>query len=297
MVPAGVRCLEPSMRCMVIGCTGMIGRRLTDELLLHGCQVHGAARFHDAGKRAILKDRGVFTHAFDVTRDDPADLPDVDVVFFECWDPAHPELTWVTNFTGIARLAERYAGRALIVNGATGSVYAAGDLPPQRETDLPQPKGEYALARFAQEAFLNHVCSERRSPAIHLRRFHANDEARGWIPRIARKIAAGESLGPTPDARLQVIAVEDVVRYTVEAVEYATVPPNVVNICHPTIWTLRELAEAIHESLERGSVCFDVPHGGQDASLTGDTTKMLTLFDPPRIPLDVVIERAAQAVP
>jgi len=142
----------------------MVGGRAVDELLQRKCQVHRVARFRDRDVRAKLQERGVSTHPFDVTKDDPASLPDVDVVFLECWDPTHPDLTWTTDFTGMARLADRYAGQALIVNGATGSVYAVGDLPPQKETDLPQPVGEYALARFAQEAFINHVCKERGSP-------------------------------------------------------------------------------------------------------------------------------------
>jgi len=291
------RILNASTRTLVVGCTGMIGRHIVNELLLRGCQVHGVARFREARVQAILTDRGVITHSFDVARDNPAKLPDADVVFFACRDASRPDLAWAIGFTGLARLVERYAGRALLVNGASGEVYAQGDLPPQRETDLPEPKGAEALACFTREAFLSHVCAERRTPAIHLRYFHANDETHGLVPGMARAIAAGRSLGGTPEARVQVIAIEDLVRCTIEGVNEAAVPAKVVNICHPRVWTMRELAETVHRVLGRGRVVFDTESGGAEASRTGDASEMERLFGPPRVPLQVVVERAARAVP
>jgi len=69
-----------------------------------------------------------------------------------------------------------------------------------------------------------------------------------------------------------------------------------VNVCHPRIWTVRELAEAIHQQLGRGEVRFDVDRGGQEQSLTGDPSKMVQLFGPPQVPVGVVIGRAVKAV-
>ena len=59
---------------------------------------------------------------------------------------------------------------------------------------------------------------------------------------------------------------------------------------------LRELAEAIHRQLGRGEVRFDVDRGGAGQSLTGDPGKMVQLFGPPQVSLEVVISRAVKAV-
>ena len=73
--------LTSSTRCLVLGCTGMVGRRVVDQLLERRCRVHGAARFGDSQARERLRRRGVQAHPFDVTRDNPTGLSDVDVVF------------------------------------------------------------------------------------------------------------------------------------------------------------------------------------------------------------------------
>ena len=73
---------------LVLGVTGMVGSALAQSLLDENWYVHGAARLSRAERAEGLRAAGVEVHRFDVTHDDPAMLPDVDVLFLEIWDPA-----------------------------------------------------------------------------------------------------------------------------------------------------------------------------------------------------------------
>jgi len=107
---------------LVVGATGMIGRPLAERLAAAGWEVYGTARRVDGERGKAMRDAGIEPLAFEITEDEPAELPDVDAVFLEVWDPARADLIWPINFYGVERLVERYAGRAVIVNGWTITV-------------------------------------------------------------------------------------------------------------------------------------------------------------------------------
>jgi len=111
---------------------------------------------------------------------------------------------------------------------------------------------------------------------------------------MAETILAGKSLGPNPDSRTQVIALEDFVRVTRLAAERVTCPPTAVNCCHPKVWTQRELANAICDCLGRGKVIFDREPGGLEDSAYADASRMVEWFGEPTVPLETLIERAVR---
>jgi nucleoside-diphosphate-sugar epimerase len=133
-------------------------------------------------------------------------------------------------------------------------------------------------------------------PAIHVRYAHANTAKRGKLRRMAETIARGESLGPNPDERTQVIALEDFVRVTRLALDKAAVPPSAVNCCHPRVWTMRELAQELHRRLGRGEVVFDREEGGVDDSVTADPARMVDWFGEPTVDMDEVLGRVVEDV-
>ena len=120
---------------------------------------------------------------------------------------------------------------------------------------------------------------------------HANTAQGGVIRRLAELILAGRSLGPNPDARVQVIGLQDFVRVTREAAERMACPPTAVNCCHPRVWTFRELADAIRDRLGRGQVTFDRDTGGLEHSAYAEAGRMIEWFGPPRVSRDDLLER------
>lgn len=280
-------------KALVLGATGAVGCPLALALNEAGYEVVGAARRCETDAAAPLREAGIELLRHDVTRDDPARLPEVDWLFLEVWDPSRPELVWPINFHGVGRVVERYAGRAGIVNGCTINVY--GDAPEPSAEDTPcRPNSDYGRSRYAQERLIDYFCASRGGVGIHVRYAHANSARRGLVRRMAEQVLAGKSLGADPDALLQVIALEDFVRVTVAATARAACPPAAVNCCHPRLWTRRELALELERRLGRGEVVFDAPQGGRERSACASADRMCEWFGPPTVPLDEVLDRVVR---
>lgn len=276
---------------LIVGVTGRIGNALAKSLALDGWRVYGAARFGDPDAAQRIAAAGIEPIRFDVLQDDPAELPDVAVVFLEIWSPGQPDLMWDINFFGVGRVVERYAGIADIVNGSTINVYGDGPDPADEDTPL-RPTGEYGRSRQAQENLINYFCWRGGKKGIHLRYAHANSADAGIVRRMADAIRAEKSLGPNPDAIVQVIALEDVVRMTKTAVAHAACPPVAVNCCHPRLWSQRQLAQEIQRRLGQGKVIFDRESGGIEDSAYADGSRMLAWFGEPQVSLETIFERA-----
>lgn len=277
-------------RAFILGISGTVGEALALALKEAGWAVSGAARFSQPEKQQFLEKRGIETHRFDVTCDDPARLPAADVVFLEIWDPAKPDLIWPINYFGVGRVVERYAGEADFVNGCTINVY--GNTSGQPAEDFPcRPTSEYGRSRYCQERLIDYFCMRSKSGAIHVRYAHANTAKNGVLRRFAETIVAEKSLGADPDARIQVIGLEDFVRVTAGAVRYLDRPPPALNCCHPRVWTKRELAEALQERLGRGRVVFDRSAGGENDSAYARADRMIDWFGEPKISAETLLDR------
>lgn len=281
-------------KALIIGVSGMVGRSLADSLMEEGWKVYGAARFSREGSMDEVRDSGIEPFRYDVTRDDPAQLPEpVDVLFLEIWDPETPELHWDINFYGVGRVVERYAGKADIVNGCTINVYGSSPEPSSEETPC-TPDIDYGRSRYAQERLIDYFCMRSGRKGIHVRYARANSADDGMVRRTAEKILKGESLGSAPDQYVQVIGLEDFVRVTRLAVDRMACPPALVNCCHTKVWTMRELAEEIHRKLGKGEVVFDRESGGVESSYYANVDRMLDWFGPPRVSTDTIIDRVVE---
>lgn len=280
---------------LILGVTGRIGRRLAKALLQDGWTVYGAARMSQSAVRKELDEYGVETVQFNVTEDDPRELPDANYLFLEIWDKSKPELYWEINFYGVGRVVERYAQTANIINGSTLSVYGSSPAP-FSETTPCQPDSEYGRSRYAIEKLIDYFIYHSGRKGMHIRYAHANSERHGVIRRMAENIRAARSLGPDPDAKIQVIGYEDFVWVTIRSLQYLDTPPAIVNCCHPRIWTKRDLAETIRERLGTGKVVFDRESGGAENSVHGECRRMTEWFGEPEIPVDTLIDRAVNDI-
>jgi nucleoside-diphosphate-sugar epimerase len=281
--------MKKKKNALILGVTGTIGSALALSLLKEGCKVYGASRLTDKKTAARLKKAGASLIRFDVLQDDPKTLPDVDILFLEIWDPSHPSLIWPVNFYGVGRVVERYAGIADVVNGSTINVYGESPKPVSEKSPC-RPTSYYGHTRLAQERLIDYFCSSSGKNCINLRYAHVNSAKRGVIRRFAEFILAGHKIAEFPDTKIQVIALEDIVRMTKEAVNHAANPPLEVNCCHPGIWTQKELAEAIRKQLGTGKVLFDHKKGGEEKSAYADVSLMVKLFGEPKIPVETLIE-------
>jgi nucleoside-diphosphate-sugar epimerase len=285
---------------LIIGASGVVGVPLCLTLRQRGWRVHGAARFTNPDRKQLLVDGDVAPVVFDIHHDDPAILPDVDVVILEIWDrtlswddPQDAAMQWALNFDAVARVVERYAGRADIVNGSTISLYGPRVDRPSRESDLPAPDTQYGLARLAQEKMIDYFAASRGSRAVHLRYARSNTPKFGVIRHMADAIGRGDSLGADPDQRTQVIGLDDFVRCTADAADRIDDMPPHINIVHPHIWRQRELADRIQAAMGTGVVHFDHEAGGARTSTWADPSLMMRIFGSPQQDLDALIDQTA----
>jgi len=299
-------------KALVLGASGMIGSEVCAMLRRSDVDVAGAARFRFPGAQMDLEELGVDCIEFDAVWDDPIELPDAKTVIFEVWDPTHRDAEpddantrkaiWQLNYEAIGRVAMRYTtGRkrrpkppALLINGSSGDVY--GSHPePRSERDPCLPDREYGRSRMAQELLLHFLATQAETRCVNLRYYHANTPDAGLMRRVAELVLKGESLGSEPDRRVQVIGLDDLTRYTVLAAESGDRLPEAINICHPTIWTMRGLANRLRDILGRGEVRFDAEHGGTDRSVIGNPAKVIELFGEPRQELTLLMEDVCAA--
>ncbi len=297
--------MSKSKKALVLGASGVVGVPLCQSLVDRGWQVYGAARFGDPDKAQALEQTGAEKVVFYLTQDDPGQLPDVDTLIMEVWDrhfhaadigeldQAQP--LWSLNFDAVARVASRYAGQADIVNGSTISLYGPRADRPSHETDAPTPTDQYGLSRLAQERMLNFLCDQSGSRVTHLRYARSNTVQFGTVRRMADTILTGESQGRYPDQRIQVIGLDDFVRCTVEAAERIDQMPRAVHVVHPTIWTLRGLAERLQRGMGKGEVVFETEAGGARTSVWADPALMIDTFGPPQQDLEQLINEVCKA--
>jgi len=297
---------------LVLGASGMVGSEVCAMLRRNDVSVTGAARFRFPGAQMDLEELGVTCVEFDAVWDDPIELPDARQVVFEIWDPSQHSVSpddanarkamWKLNYEAIGKVAMRYTtGRkrrpkppALLINGSSGNVY--GSHPdPRSERDALIPDTEYGRARMAQELLLQFLATQAETRCVNLRYYHSNAPDRGVLRKLADTILKGESLGDAPDQRIQVIGLDDFVRYTVLATESADRIPEAINICHPTIWTMRGLANRLRDILGEGDVRFDRDTGGTERSVIGNPAKVIELFGEPLQELTPLMEEVCAA--
>jgi nucleoside-diphosphate-sugar epimerase len=287
---------------LIVGVSGTIGSRLGVQLRQKDIEVIGVARFSKKGSRKPLDKAGIKTIVHDILHDDPADLPPASTVVFEVWNHRHHadlathDAIWDLNYHAVGRIVARYAAEgAVFINGCSGNVYGVGPEP-KKESDPPRPVTEYGLSRMAQETLIDFLCRQHNTRAVHLRYYNANTTDSGLVYQMARTIRDGKSLGPNPDMLTQIIALDDFTRCSMIAMRGLDSLPRAINICHPRIWTMRELAERLRKLLDTGRVKFDCDKGGRELSVIGDPTLMLERFGLPTVSVEDMLGEICQAV-
>jgi nucleoside-diphosphate-sugar epimerase len=150
--------------------------------------------------------------------------------------------TWAMNVYLPGLVAERHRSSRIAVF-STGNVYGLCPVSSggSREGDELNPAGEYAMSCLGRERIFEHFSRNNGTKMTILRLNYATEMRYGVLVDIAQKVYAGRPVSLSM-GYLNTIWQRDASAMSLESLEYATTPPNVLNITGPEILSVRTLA-------------------------------------------------------
>jgi nucleoside-diphosphate-sugar epimerase len=286
---------------MVLGAGGKMGPSLARMAKRASPErrVIAVSRWSSPAAEAALQASGVDTLRADLR--DPqalAALPNAPNVVFMAGQKfgtsGSPAATWAMNAAVPAFVAERYAGARTVVF-STGNVYPL--TPPvrggSRESDEPVPVGEYAYSCLARERLFAAASARHGTLVSIVRLNYAHDLRYGVLTDLAVRIKSRQPIDLAM-GYVNVIWQGDANALALAALAHAAAPdPYIVNVAGPDVLRVADLAAALGERLQVAPVL-----AGTEApdALLSDGTRMHELLGDPLLPLDSLLDWAAEWV-
>jgi nucleoside-diphosphate-sugar epimerase len=289
---------------IVLGAGGKMGpslarmaRRASDEAGVKR-RVYAVSRFTNPRLLAELTAAGVEPISCDLLDESRVmSLPDAPNVIYmagtKFGTTGNEPQTWAMNayLPGVA--CRRYRD-SRIVAFSSGNIYglvpvASGG---SRESDPPQPVGEYAWSVLGRERVFQYFCSANRTPGVLIRLNYACELRYGVLVDIAQKINAGQpvSLGI---GHLNTIWQQDANAMVLQSLQEAAVPVRILNLTGPETLRVRDVAARMGNLMGK-PVSFE---GAESSSaLLNDATQALRLFGTPRMAAAQLTEMVADWV-
>jgi nucleoside-diphosphate-sugar epimerase len=278
---------------LLLGVAGKMGpslarmaRRASDAAGVRR-RVIGVSRFSSGGE-AALHAHGIETVRCDLLNEDEvARLPDADNVVFmtgrKFGSSGGESLTWAMNSYLPAVVCRKYRG-SRIVAFSTGNVY--GLTPVQgdgsRESDAPNPVGEYAMSCLGRERLLEHFSRSFGTRLALIRLNYACDLRYGVLVDLARRIWEGQPIDLAM-GYLNTIWQGDANAMTLRAFDHVASPPWVVNVTGPELVSVRAASEQLGRLMDR-PVRFTGTEA--DTALLSDAHQGLERLGPLRVGAD-----------
>ena len=210
-------------------------------------RVIAVSRFSGEGSESAFRAAGVETIRCDLLDEAAvAALPGAPLVVFmagmKFGSTGAESVTWAMNAYLPAVVARRYP-TSRIAAFSTGNVY--GLVPVggggSRETDPPNPRGEYAQSCLGRERMFEHFSRTQGTPVALLRLNYATEPRYGIIVDLARRVAAGEPVDLAM-GWFNAIWQGDASAMALASLADAATPPFVVNLAGPERLSVREVA-------------------------------------------------------
>ncbi|MBI3880004.1 MAG: NAD-dependent epimerase/dehydratase family protein [Verrucomicrobia bacterium] len=206
----------------------------------------GVSRFSSAEEAAKLEMHGIETIRCDLLDEGAlARLPDAPNVIFmagrKFGATGNESLTWAMN-THLPSLVCRKFRRSRIVAFSTGNVYglvpvAGGG---SRESDVPNPVGEYAMSCLGRERMFEHFSRTLGIPTALIRLNYASEPRYGVLVDLAQKIWHAETVD-LGMGWLNTIWQADANAMTLAALSHTATPPCLLNVTGPELLNVRDV--------------------------------------------------------
>jgi nucleoside-diphosphate-sugar epimerase len=286
---------------LVLGASGKMGpslarmaRRAYDAAGVKR-RVIGVARFSAGTEEARLQAHGIETIRCDLL--DPAAverLPEARNVLFmagrKFGSSGQEWLTWGVNCLVPALVGRRYRA-SRIVAFSTGNVYGMAPVAGggSRETDRPNPQGEYAMSCLGRERVLEHVSHELGVPVVLIRLNYAVEMRYGVLVDLAQQVLAGSPIDLTM-GYFNVIWQAHANAAALAALGHVASPPRVWNLTGPERLGVRGVAEQLG-----GLMGKPVRFVGREApeAILSDSRLVWSVLPPPRVDPDRLVRWTA----
>ena len=259
-------------------------------------EVYAVSRFTDKSGRDKLEAQGVKTIACDLLyAEQVKKLPVTENVLFmagrKFGTTGSESMTWAMNALVPANCAAHYKGSRIVVF-STGCVYALvkAETGGSKETDRPEPVGEYAQSCLCRERIFEHFCITDQTPALLFRLNYATDLRYGVLYDIGIKIWNDEPVA-SGCGYFNIIWQGDANNYALLALQKASSPATVLNITGEDLLSVHEVANEMGQIMNK-SVRF--VSEGNDCSYLNDASKAFSIFGKPSVTSKQLIRMQAE---
>jgi len=243
-------------------------------------QVYAVSRFSDKAGRDKLESWGINTIACDLLdAEQVKKLPVTENVLFmagrKFGTTGSESLTWAMNALVPANCITHYKGNKIVVF-STGCVYPLVEVKTggSKETDRPEPIGEYAQSCLCRERIFEHFAITYQTPVLLFRLNYATDLRYGVLYDIGVKIWNNEPVVTGVDY-FNIIWQGDANNYALLALQKADSPAEILNVTGDSILSVRDVAEEMGAIMKK-PVRF--VSGGNNRSYLNDASKSFHYF-------------------
>ncbi|MBS0210799.1 MAG: NAD(P)-dependent oxidoreductase [Planctomycetes bacterium] len=290
---------------MFLGAAGKMGPTLARMALRASVasgtrrRIYAVARFSSGGERefadCIVDGQGIEPIRCDLADDDAvARLPDAPLVVFmagrKFGSTGDEPTTWAMNAYVPGAVCRRFR-RSRIVAFSTGNVYGLSPVAVggSRETDQPQPVGEYAMSALGRERVFEYFSRRLNIPLVILRLNYACELRYGVLVDLAQKIWADEPIDLAMGT-LNTIWQGDANAMTLRAFDQATSPATVLNMTGTDTLSVRQLCGRLGELLGRTPKFVGAE---AESALLSNASVGIAKLGVPRVPVDELLTAVA----
>ncbi len=289
---------------MFLGAGGKMGptlskmaKRAVDEAGLRK-RIIAVSRFSTPELKSDLEQHGIETISCDLLdRSALESLPDAANVIYmagrKFGSTGAEWYTWAMNSYLPGMAAERFRS-SRIVAFSTGNVYPLTRICEggSRESDAPEPVGEYAQSCLGRERMFQHFSLQNGTPVALIRLNYAVEMRYGILLDVAQKVEDGIPVHLTM-GNVNVIWQGDANAYTLQALAYGESPPQIFNVAGPETVSIRRVAQRFGELLGKEPI-----FAGNEAetALLSNAEEIFSRFGYPQVSLGRIIRWVADWV-
>lgn len=261
-------------------------------------RIIGVSRFGNREQESRLRASGIETIRADLLdASQVAKLPEAPQVILmagmKFGSSGQESLTWAMNTHLPSIICQRYARSNLIVF-STGNVYGLAPVfsGGSRETDPPNPVGEYAMSCLGRERICEYLSRSQGTPMAFIRLNYASEVRYGVLADLAHKVWAGEAIDLAM-GHFNTIWLGDANAMALQALACVSSPPRVLNVTGPELLSVRTVCEQLAKHMGK-AVHFIGAESGN--ALLNNAQLAHQLFGFPRISAEQMIRWTADWV-